>query len=84
MFETLKKIRQERLVKKLSSVKRTRVMRNFDNIKLIGLVFNITTEANWTKLSNYVKELESYGKKVYLVGIIDTKEKLNFIITNTN
>ena len=83
MFETLKKIRQGRLVKRLSSVKRARVMRNFDNIKLIGIVFNITTEANWIKLSNYVKELESYGKKVYLVGIIDTKDKLNFIITNT-
>lgn len=84
MFETLKKIKQKRIVKQLSLVKRTKVMHSFDTSNVIGIIFNVTTEDNWNKLCNVVKIFESYGKKVYLVGKISDREKLDFIITNTN
>lgn len=84
MFERLRKIKQQRIVKQLSSVKRTKVMHNFDTANVIGIIFNVSTENDWMNICSIVKKFEGYGKKVYLVGVIDNREKLDFIITNTN
>ena len=84
MFERLKRIKQQRIVKQLSSLKRTKVMHNFDTANVIGIIFDVSTEENWMKICSVVKKFEEYGKKVYLVGKIDNRENLNFIITNTN
>ena len=83
MFEGLKLKKQKRVMKRLIAKKRVRTMHNFDSIKKVGIIFNVTTEERWNLINNIAKVLEKYGKKVFMLGVIDKKDtKLNFIITN--
>ena len=53
-------------------------MHNFDSAETIGIIFNVSTEENWKKI------FEEYGKKVLLIGKINDKQPLDFLITNIN
>lgn len=84
MIDFLRKIKQQRIVKQLTTLKRVKKMHNFDSAETIGIIFNVSTEENWKKVTHIVKIFEEYGKKVFLIGKINDKQPLDFLITNIN
>ncbi|MBP5536552.1 MAG: hypothetical protein J6X62_07160 [Bacteroidales bacterium] len=83
MFNKIKQIQQKRVLKRLTSVRRSRKLTGMDQVKSIALVFTVGNERSWKVINDYIVKMEKAGKHVYAVGYQSKETELNYIITHT-
>lgn len=65
---------KNQLTKKLTQIKSTRSSVDFDVAKSIGILFDATDPVSKNKVLKYADSLSKNGKKVMLLGFINTKQ----------
>ncbi len=83
MFNTIKKIRQKRLLQQQLKYTRVRQMHNLQTAKRIAMIFDVGDEQSWKIINKFATELSKRGKEMVLLGRKLQKE-LDFVITNTS
>ena len=83
MLSKIKEIQQKRVLRRLTSVKRSRKLTNMDQVKSIALVFTVGNERSWKVINEYITRMERAGKHVYAVGYQSKDTSLDYIITHT-
>ena len=61
-------------LKKVKQVHRQQKVVNFEDAKIIGLLYDATDEHNYETVRNYVKKIRESRKEVKTLGYIDLKE----------
>lgn len=83
MFEKIKEFRQRHLLKQYAMLDRSKDVHNIESTKTIGLMFDVTDEANWKVINKFSSEMQKMGKDVLILGRKRTKN-IDFVITSTN
>ena len=83
MFDTIKKLRQKRLLKQQLQLTRNKKIHNLQTAKRIAVIFDVDDEHSWKIINKFATELAKHGKEMVLLGRKQQKE-LDFIITNTS
>ena len=83
MFDTIKKLRQKRLLKQQLQLTRNKKIHNLQTAKRIAMIFDVEDEHSWKIINKFATELAKRGKDMVLLGRKKQKE-LDFIITNTS
>ena len=83
MFDTIKKLRQKRLLKQQLQLTREKRIHNLQSAKRIALLFDVEDEHSWKIVNKFATELAKHGKVMVLLGRKQQKD-LDFIITNTS
>lgn len=74
---------KEQTLKKLLKVKRTKTINNLEDIKEITIQYSFTDEAEWKRLEFFLKIFEIQQKNVTVLGIYNSKNPLDFIVSST-
>lgn len=62
------------LGREISEKKLTRNFVSFKDVHHIGIVYNAEKKEDETLVSNYANQLRQEGKKVFMMGFVDTKQ----------
>lgn len=82
MLDFLKNIHRNRLIKELGSLPREKKIENIDQIKCIGIICIIQDEQQWNILHHFAKVMETQGKEVHIVALLQKDVELEFVITH--
>ncbi len=66
--------------KKFGKRLRNRKFFNLDSAKTFGVVFDASSEANYNRVSSFVRYLQSHKKKVKAIGYISHKELPHYVM----
>lgn len=82
MFDYIKKFRQDRELKRLKGMARNKKIENLEQVRNIGIVFEVGDESQWNILYHFVKAMEKTQKKVSMIGYQHANTELSYIITH--
>ncbi|MCR4659308.1 MAG: hypothetical protein K5650_03320 [Bacteroidales bacterium] len=82
MLEFLKEYRRRHLLKQLKTIKRSKRIENFTDVKQIGVIFVVGDESRWNILNHFARAMESEGKHVKMIALQPKDVKLNYVITH--
>ncbi|MBQ9473497.1 MAG: hypothetical protein IJU81_03720 [Bacteroidales bacterium] len=83
LLSKIQEIQQQRVLKRLTSVKRSRRLTSMEQVKTIALIFTVGSERQWNVLDEYITRMERSGKQVFAVGYQAKDLQLDYIITHT-
>lgn len=84
MFEFVKDIRRNKVIRDLKAAPREKKIINIDTVKNIGVVCRLTDEQHWNILYHFAKVMENQGKTVHIIALQGKDQELNFVITHQN
>lgn len=82
MFNSIKSLHQQRILRLLSSLPRQKRIANLDQMNDIAVIFNVGPEREWNQLYAFVREMEQRQKRVYLVGYQPHGMEISYIFTH--
>lgn len=82
MFENIKKRRQDKILRLLSGVARSKCIAHFDNLQHIGVIFNVGSEQEWNAIYAFVREMEQKKKQVWCIGFQRDKQEIDYVFTH--
>lgn len=82
MFNTIKGLKQKRLMRQLSQLNRIKKIHNLKTAKRIAMIFDVEDEQAWKIIDKFATELAKRGKEMVMLGR-KRKDELDFIITST-
>lgn len=84
MLEFIKNFGRRRMIKQMMSEERSKKIANLDQVKHIGIIFQVADEYEWNVLYHFIKVMEGQGKKVSVIGLQGSDQELSFIITHAS
>lgn len=66
--------------KKYSKIERNRKFFNLETARTFGILFDASTEANYNRVSSFVRHLQSHNKTVKAIGFVNYKELPHYIM----
>ena len=83
IIEKIIHFRQTRVLRSLSNAKRKKRIENMENIKAVGIIFEVGSDKEWNTLYAFTRALENEKKKVWLIGFQRDKQEINYIFTHS-
>jgi hypothetical protein len=66
--------------KGVADMQRNRSFHNLESARTFGVVFDASKEADYNRVSGFVRHIQSHHKQVKALGLIQAKEKPHFIL----
>lgn len=82
MFETLKKKKQDKVLRLLSGVTREKRIENISKVRDIAVIFTVGDEDRWNTLLAFVRQMEQQNKHVWLIGFQRDTLEINYIFSH--
>lgn len=81
MLDTIKRLRQRRILRQHLQLTRIKKIHNLQTAKRIALIFDVEDEYSWKIINKFATELAKRDKEIVMLGRRMQKE-IDFIITN--
>lgn len=83
MLDFIRKRLQQRHLQNLMTQDREKRIDNWEQVKKIGIVFNVGDSEHWSLLHRFITAQERCGKEVTLIGFQAEKQEINYIFSHT-
>lgn len=82
MFEFIKDIHRNRLIRDLKAAPREKKIVNIDAVQSIGVICRLEDEQHWNILHHFAKVMENQGKQVHIIALLQRDQEIGFVITH--
>ena len=82
MMHLIKQLHLRHIIRDLKATPREKKIDNIEEIKTIGVICRLVDEQNWNILHHFAKVMESKGKKVHIIALLQKDQQLDFVITH--
>lgn len=82
MLEFIKAIHRKRLIRDLKAAPRDKKIDNISQIRSIGIICRLDDEQQWNILYHFAKVMESQGKTVHIIALLQKEQEIGFVITH--